>query len=943
MSQANYIDACMHYSDVLVVERDANGKRRVNKHKGPFNFYVEDPAGTFTTIHGTKARMESFAKRRDMRDARDDYKDRGIRVFESDVKPEYKLLERLYAGVEMPRLQTGFIDIEVDVDGKRGWARWENPWASITAITIHRDWIGDTITLALRPPHHTMEEAAALIADVPDCLIFESEFEMLEAFLELLDDCDVITGWNSEKFDLPYIVARIRIVLGGEDPEDFVNDKDEKDSDIPGTSAMYLRRLSPVSMVPRRIELEDFGSTAVGWSIPGRPHLDYLDLYKKFVLDPRDSYKLDNILWVEIKQRKVKFEGTLEQLYRTDWRTYILYNRQDVDGLVGVDRVRRLISIANKMAHDSCVFLSDAMGSVSKIEQAILLKLHSMGMVAGDKPFVQADGPVAGALVFDTVPGLHPWLCTFDVKSLYPSVIRMLNISPEVLIGQFETPKTEARMRNLVRGGISQTEAWQHFVGVDEFNDILEKNEFSDLTLVLEDGSRITKSAIQWHAEFSKGGMALSANGTVFDLSREGIIPLWLTEKFNQRKEEQGKYKAAFKRYIKFIEGMPIKDGALPPGMHEVEDHNQIKRILMDEQNKECKRLKEDYEYWDLAQGVTKVALNSAYGALLNIAFRFGDPRMGQSTTLSGRVVTKHIAKETTRQITGKYEHGSVIIAGDTDSCMFTLANEFSPDARLDAVVERANAICSIVNGTIPAKMSECFFVPESRNTIIINREIVGTRGLFKDGKKRYAIAIADKENTRVSEMKIMGMDTKRTEIPEVIRKFLQEILEDIVRDGRDSDYVRSKIEDFSQKFDSFKPWELGKLSSVSSVETGSVMRRRYERGEIGNPRLHYTVVAADNTNRYIDFYGDRSIDYVRDGDKIAIFKLRKDPATNPLEHESIALTLGTNFVPEWFKRLPFAEEAIKEQILFQKLEVTLGVLGWPLRPRETAADDVFG
>lgn len=556
-----YVAAHLRFNDVFVIERTEKGARKIVKHRAPFFMYVEDEVGTYTTMFGTKARRLDYAKRRDMRDEKDDYAAQGIRTFESDVKPEYKILEAHYKGSNPPDLHVGFLDIEVLSRAKEGWARWTNPYAPISAITVHRGWIGDTVTIALMPDDgRGYDAASAQLEGIPDTILCETEAELLELFLELIQDCDVMTGWNSEKFDLPYIVARLRIVLGGEDAEDFVDDDNEREEDIPHESAVVLRKLSPLGLLPRRGKVESFGNEETVFSIPGLPHLDYLDLYKKFELSPRETYKLNHILQVEVGQEKVHYDGTLEQLYYNDFRKYILYNRQDVDGLVAVDKKVGFIDIANIMSHRSCVSLEDSMGSVSKIEQAMVMKLHDMGMVAQDKPFIDAGGPVAGALVFDPQPGLHDWMVTLDVKSLYPSVIRMLNISPETLVGQFQLTMTERRLAELMAQGISKSDAWGRFTSTLEYVAIVEGDEFIKLTLEYADGTRATQTAAEWKSILENGGLALTANGTVFDLSTEGIVPLMLTEWFDGRKKDQRAAQAAAREMEALLLSCPVKE-----------------------------------------------------------------------------------------------------------------------------------------------------------------------------------------------------------------------------------------------------------------------------------------------------------------------------------------------------------------------------------------------
>lgn len=569
-----YVDAIQYGNHVMVAERDG-GQRRIRKYKAPYYFYVEtsEDRATHRSMFGHPLEKISFDNRKEFEETREENKLADVKMFESDIRVEYKLLESQYLDKPLPKLHVAIIDIEVDTKAKIGWARWENPYAPINAVSIHRSWIGDTITLALHPPTMTLIEARDALSEIPDTLVFGDEAELLEAFIELIQDADVTTGWNSTKFDMPYIVARIRIALGGEDYEDFVHELGREE--IPGDTMQHLRRLCLFGMGPRKHRsMDEFGETNVTFSFPGRPHLDYLELYKKFVLEPRESYKLDNILKVELGQGKVKYEGTLEQLYANDYRLFIEYNRQDVNGLRDLDKKLALISIANEMAHQSCVFLSDATGSVSKIEQAITCELHKKKLIAPDKQAQESKVPIAGAFVYDPRQGLYNHVANFDVKSEYPSTIIMLNISPEVLVGQFEQTTTMQIITDYMKKHpkAKSAQIWKNFTGVAEYHDIVDGNMFANHTLVLTDGTRITKSGNEWKEFFEQGGLSLSANGTVFDLSREGIIPETLSKWFSERKEYQAKAKAMARKMEDFLSKFPIAEVAKKVVIEEEEE-----------------------------------------------------------------------------------------------------------------------------------------------------------------------------------------------------------------------------------------------------------------------------------------------------------------------------------------------------------------------------------
>jgi DNA polymerase elongation subunit (family B) len=138
----------------------------------------------------------------------------------------------------------------------------------------------------------------------------------LDTFLDLIDDADVLTGWNSEGYDIPYTVNRIAQVLSKND----------------------TRRLCLWDKLPKPREYSKFGDIKNTYDLFGRVHLDYLDLYRKFTYEERQSYSLDSIGEFEVGERKTAYEGTLDQLYKQDFRRFIEYNRQDVLLLVKIDR-----------------------------------------------------------------------------------------------------------------------------------------------------------------------------------------------------------------------------------------------------------------------------------------------------------------------------------------------------------------------------------------------------------------------------------------------------------------------------------------------------------------------------------------------------------------------------------------------------------------------------
>jgi DNA polymerase elongation subunit (family B) len=564
-----YVDAWRVRDEIWVTERRPDGSHAAVKHQAPYELYYEDPKGQHVAMDGTKVTQLKFSTASNRDQKRQELRGAFRRTYESDVRTEFRLLEQKYRGAPVPKLHVAIVDIEVDSDPNVGWAGFEHPYAPINAITVYQKWNDRAITLALKPPGMTVEEAEVAVAGLEDVYVLETEREILEVLLSddpdlgLLYDADIFTGWNSFKFDLPYIIARIRMVLGGETLEQVMARETTQSGKVlpvapSALSQKWLQRLcgfhrtpGAPKCIPRATEVEHYGSKEIAFDFFGKKELDYLRLYQKFTFTEQHSYKLDHILQVEIGQNKVAYEGTLYDLYRKDFRLFCEYNRQDVMGLAAMDRKLGFIDLANEMAHMACVNLPETLGSVNIIEQAILLELHARGFVSSDKPEVREDaeqGPVAGAFVHEPTGGMYDWVASYDVNSLYPSVIRMLNISPECLYGQFEHTATESRIAAMVTSGEAKTrnDAWGRLTGCLEYHSIVDGggDHFTEVTLDVEGGSPVRKTGAEWNAWFkSRPDLCLTANGTVFRLDKEGILAACLSKWYNERKQDQAKSK----------------------------------------------------------------------------------------------------------------------------------------------------------------------------------------------------------------------------------------------------------------------------------------------------------------------------------------------------------------------------------------------------------------
>ena len=872
----SYVDALFDRDTdkISVVER-VKGERRYVEYPARYVAYYDDPKGKFKSVYGTP--VSRIATKSGKEFKREVHMQSGKRLYESDINPIFRCLEENYLNKDAPDLQVAFFDIEVDFDPNKGYAKPADAWAPIISITVYLQWLDQLISLAIPPKDFPNPEI--IEKEFENTMLCESEADMLDKFIMLIEDADVLSGWNSEGFDIPYTVNRIQKVMSKDD----------------------TRRLCLWNTYPRKRLFERFGNEEVTYDIIGRVHLDYMQLYRKYTYEERHSYALDFISKMELGEQKTPYEGTLDQLYNQDFVKFIEYNRQDVALLGRLDAKLKFIDLSNELAHSNTVLIQTTMGAVAVTEQGIINEAHRRGMVVPDRVRREpGSDPAAGAYVAYPKKGLQDWIGSIDINSLYPSVIRALNMAPETIVGQLRQTLTEEEIeRRMTMEKKSFAGAWEGEFGSMEYQAVMRKDRAQSITIDWETGeSNILSAAEVYELIFnSDQPWFLSANGTIFTHEFAGVIPGLLERWYAERKELQAKRKKA-----------------------------------IDAGNKT------EQAFWDKRQLVKKINLNSLYGAILNPGCRFFDTRIGQSTTLTGRCITRHMASKTNEIICGEYDYrGPSIIYGDTDSVYFSAYQPLK--AEIDAgnipwtkesVIQLYDSVAAEVNKSFPKFMQEAFNCPNTYGKIIAGgREAVGSKGLFIT-KKRYAMKIYDLEGEAVDKIKAMGLDLKRSDTPAYIQDFLSDVL-DMVLTGKTEDEVMDFIADFRLEFKKMPGWEKGSPRRVNKLTEYHSREKR--KGKINMPGH---VRAAINWNTLKKVYNDKYSMDIIDGQKCIVCKLKD----NPMGYTSIAYPTDELRIPDWFKELPFADDEMEATLINKKLDNLIGVLDWNLGNSE--AENTF-
>jgi DNA polymerase elongation subunit (family B) len=579
------------------------------------------------------------------------------------------------------------------------------------------------------------------------------------------------------------------------------------------------------------------------------------------------------------------------------------------------------------------------MGAVAVTESAIINEAHRRGMVVPDRKRRSWDTEdddyeptreeeeaaeaqkAAGAFVADPQKGLQKWVAGIDINSLYPSIIRALNMSPETITAQLRPDLTDEMIQTRIRNGrggknkgFGAAQAWEDTFSTEEFRLLNEKDKTQIITLDMEDGSSHELTGAEISDLVFSGDLpwAISANGTIFKQDVQGIIPSLLERWYAERKVLQANKKKA------------IEKGD-----------------------------KEEIAFWDKRQLVKKINLNSLYGAILNQGCRFYDKRIGQSTTLSGRCITRHMGSKTNEVIDGTYDYkGKSVIYGDTDSIYYSMYPSYSKEIDSGEIewdkeiaLTMYDEIADQVNASFPDFMKEFFNCPRKQGEIIAaGRENLATSAIFIK-KKRYAMLIYDDDGERrdiegkPGKVKAMGLDLKRSDTPDYMQTFLSSCLLKVLTGG-DQDDIVDMVKEFKKEFRDKPGWEKGTPKRVNNLTKFKNDVAKYKKAQnadfklrssedkLQKPRLPGHVSAALNWNTLREMHGDRYSVEITDGMKTIVCKLRD----NPMKMTSIAYPIDEPRIPQWFQELPFDHDLMETTIIDKKIDNLIGVLKWDLR-----------
>ena len=610
-------------------------------------------------------------------------------------------------------LKVAFLDIETECEN--GFPDPNRAEEKIIVITIYCEGLYHTFALgkAVSPQKN---------AKVYE---YDNEQEMLHAFVEFWksEDYDIVTGWNTSLFDIPYLVNRIGNTMG----EDAV------------------RKLSPWGNVKTK-NISMKGKQYEVFDIVGIASIDYLDLYRKFTFVNQESYKLDNIAQVELGERKASYAeyDKMSDFYKQNFQAFVEYNIKDVHLVQRLEEKLKLLELAAALAYSAKVNLADVFSQVRTWDSIIYHHLNSRKIaIPPKKESEEKSEQFAGAYVKEPIVGMHKWVVSYDLDSLYPHLIMQYGISPETKV------KTEPKIAITV-------------------NDLLQEN---------------TKAFASAHAK----GYSTAANGISFVRDFRGFLPSLMDTMYQERrifKEKMLESKRNLKEHKDTLSKSEKKQ--LENDIAKFHNFQLVRKIQLNSAFGAVGNPWFRYYDLDLAEAITLSG---------QLSIRWIEDRL--NTYLNKTFKTDnydYVIASDTDSIYMRLDNlvQKVMPNEKDDSKIAQYLEKVSQELLQPFIDKQYDKLATMMNAY--------------ENKMHMKREAIANKGIWT-AKKRYMLNICIGEDgylLKEPEMKIMGIETARSSTPKMVRDALKESIS-IIMNGTQDDII-SYVANFKKKFKQTAP-----------------------------------------------------------------------------------------------------------------------------------------
>jgi DNA polymerase elongation subunit (family B) len=811
--------------------------------------YQIDDNGSFQTLDGKRAKAVTK------------YEWNDNHLYESDIdRLTAVLIDKYKDSDDTPEWQNVvYFDIECEIGGALTTEYIKTAPMKITSIALY-DATGKKHYCLILDEKKQLQSINEENRQVIPC---DDEFQLLSLFLELWETVDptIITGWNSGFFDVPYLYYRLCNVLG----------RDE------------AARLSPL----RKFKFTEWDQSQP-IEIAGINHLDYLLLYKKYNPKNEPSYKLNDIGTKYVNLGKVEYEGNLDKLFREDVNKFIEYNIRDVEIIIELEKKFKFIELTVAICHLCHVPYEKIYLSTTLNDGAILTYLKRNNIVSPNKPTTtnpvlkEIQEEYAGGYLKDPVPGLYEWVIDLDFTSLYPSIIRSLNIGIETFVGRIINK--DKYDNNWTLDDLKQMDP-EFIITIEKLTPRQTTQQTNvkvgTLISIIEDNNWL-----------------ISAPGVMFRTDKSSVVCEVLTDWFNKRVEYKNAMKKAYKS------GDAVKG-----------------------------------EFYNRRQHAYKIKLNDVYGCYAINGWRYtdGHKMISKAITLSGQRLIQESIKfcnEWMNKQLGTYEK-DYVVTSDTDSLFIQVKdlalqrNPYLATASKEEWTKDILAITSEVqkaaNEYISTFARTSFNIKDREHYFELKQEVVLERGYFA-GKRRYAMYIVNKEGVTVDELDMKGLDLMKSNMTPMYSKFGEKLIQDIMF-GKPKSEIDQQIIDFKKYVKTMPIEEVAKPTGVKNVE--SYIERTPKAGEIFSALKLKCPINAKAAIYYNDLLKFKRVQkqypLFTAGDKMKYIQLK----TNPYNIDVIGFTgKDPDFINKLIDEFADREEGFESSLL-NKLKGIYEDLGW--------------
>ena len=688
-----------------------------------------------------------------------------------------------------------------------------------------------------------------------------SEKELIKRFLDKWEELDptIVVGWNSAYFDIPYMYFRIKQVLGDE-----------------------ILRMSPI----RKVNYREFNGE-IQVSIAGVNHLDYMLLHKKYIMKEEPSYKLGEIGTKYVGLGKLEYEGNLNTLFKNDKNAFIEYNLRDVEIIEKLEEKLKFIELTIMISHICNIPYESIYYNTVMNEGAVLKYLKREGIVSPNKPTTHNPSlkantaSYAGGYLLEPIPGLYFDVIDLDFTSLYPSIIKSLNLGIETLVGRIrvEDNPTYEQHHSLEK---LKSRNPDEQVTIEKLN----KSNYTLKSAQIKIGDLIKL--------IEKNEYTLSASGAMFRTDEKSVVSTILAGWFDKREYYRGLKKKAGKE----------------------EDW-------------------ENYKLYDLFQHAFKILQNAMYGTFAIHGWRYTDGQLicSAAITNSGQRLTcesiDFVNNKINTELGIEKQH---ICISDTDSMYIVLGDllkhrypDLKPEEKNDKTLKLAIEIQDEANADLNRICKSLYNIEPNTHYFQLKQEVICS-SVLTTGKRRYAMYVTNKEGVAVEELDMKGLELMKSNMNKLFKKFGEDFIKNILF-GKEKSEIDNDIVTFYKTLRTLDPRQLGKPTGVKQIHAYHLPAKAGDMFSGFKIKAPYNTKAAIRYNDLLKFKKlDKKFESIIEGDKIFVINLKQ----NPYNLETIGLPNAQ--VPpaiEEFVKTYIDVEEIFDSLLANKLKSLYGDLKW--------------